>query len=129
MIELSELETPAVVVDLETMDHNLDRAAEYTKSHGLALRPHIKTHKSPVPAREQLDRGAAGLTCATPYEAEIMSDVCDDLLVMYPPVGPRARRLAELARRVRLTVALDSDIAANEMTRAAVTAGRVVRVL
>src|SRR5207237_224177 len=67
MIELSELETPALVVDLETMDHNLDRAAEYAKSHGIALRPHIKTHKSPVLAREQLDRGAAGLTCATPY--------------------------------------------------------------
>jgi len=129
MIELTELETPALVVDLETMDHNLDRAAEYAKSHEIALRPHIKTHKSPLLARQQLDRGASGLTCATPYEAEAMSEVCDDLLVMYPPIGPRALRLAELARRVRLTVALDSEVAANEMSRAAVTAASRVRVL
>ena len=129
MIELTELETPALVVDLETMDDNLDRAAEYAKSHEIALRPHIKTHKSPLLAREQLDRGASGLTCATPYEAEVMSEVCDDLLVMYPPLGRRAQRLARLAERVRLTVALDSEVAANEMSRAAVTAASRVRVL
>ena len=129
MTDFTELETPALVVDLETMDHNLDRAADYAKSHAIALRPHIKTHKSPLLAREQLERGASGLTCATPYEAEVMSEVCDDLLVMYPPLGPRAQRLAQLAKRVRLTVALDSDVAANEMWRAAVGVGSRVRVL
>jgi D-serine deaminase-like pyridoxal phosphate-dependent protein len=130
MIELNELETPALLVDLEKMDRNLDRGAVYAKAHDLALRPHIKTHKSPLLAREQLDRGAAGLTCATPYEAEVMSEVCDDLLVMYPPVGAlRAHRLALLAERVRLTVALDSDVAANDLSRAAADVGSRVRVL
>jgi D-serine deaminase-like pyridoxal phosphate-dependent protein len=130
MIDLDELETPALVVDLDRMQRNLDRAAEYARSHGIALRPHIKTHKSPVLAREQLERGAIGLTCATPHEAEVMSDVCDDLLVMYPPVGAhRASRLAQLAGRVRLTVALDSDVAANDMSRAGVEAGTTVNVL
>ena len=123
-MELNDLETPALVVDLDRMHRNLDRGAAYARQHGIALRPHIKTHKSPLLAREQLERGATGLTCATPYEAEVMSEVCDDLLVMYPPVGAhRARRLAELAERVRLTVALDSETAARDLSHAAAEAG------
>ena len=130
MLDTIHLETPALVVDLARMERNLDRAAAYAREHGIALRPHIKTHKSPRLAREQLGRGAAGLTCATPFEAEVMSDVCDDLLVMYPPVGPRrAARLAALARRVTLTVALDSEAAARELSRATSDAGARVRVL
>lgn len=125
-----ELETPALLVDLDRMERNLDRGAAYAREHGIALRPHIKTHKSPVLALAQLERGAVGLTCATPHEAEVMSEVCDDLLVMYPPVGARrAARLAELALRVQLTVALDSDVAAADLSRAAVSAGSTVRVL
>jgi D-serine deaminase-like pyridoxal phosphate-dependent protein len=130
MTDITELETPALLVDLERMERNLDRAAEYAQRHGIALRPHIKTHKSPALAREQVDRGAVGLTCATPYEAEVMSEATDDLLVMYPPVGPqRASRLAQLAKRVRLTIALDSEIAARDLSRAAVDAGSDVQVL
>lgn len=124
------LETPSLVVDLDRMSRNLDRVAEYARKHGLALRPHIKTHKSPLLARLQLERGAAGLTCATPFEAEVMSEVCDDLLVMYPPVGAtRADRLARVARDVRLTVALDSEVAANELSRAVAVAGSTAHVL
>jgi len=129
-VELAELETPALLVDLDAMERNLDRGASYAREHRIALRPHIKTHKSPLLAREQLKRGAAGLTCATPHEAEVMSEVCDDILVMYPPVGAqRAARLAELALRVQLTVALDSDVAAQDLSRAASRAGATVRVL
>ena len=129
MTDLFELETPALLVDLARMERNLDRAATYAAAHGLALRPHIKTHKSPRVAQEQLRRGAAGLTCATPFEAEVMSDVCDDLLVMYPPVGGRAKRLAALASRVRLMVALDSDVAARDFSRALAESGASARVL
>jgi D-serine deaminase-like pyridoxal phosphate-dependent protein len=130
MVEFEELETPALLVDLDRMKRNLDRAADYARQHGVALRPHIKTHKSPLLAREQLARGAVGLTCATPYEAEVMSEVCDDLLVMYPPVGAqRAARLARIAERAQLTVALDSEAAALELSRAATEAGTTVRVL
>src|SRR6188474_2316997 len=99
------------------MNANLDRGAAYARTHGLSLRPHIKTHKSPFLAREQLRRGAGGVTCATPYEAEVMSEVTDDVLVMYPPVGTqRATRLARLAERVRLTVAFDSEPAASDLS-------------
>jgi D-serine deaminase-like pyridoxal phosphate-dependent protein len=130
MTGLDELETPALVVDLDRMERNLDRVADYAARHRLALRPHIKTHKSPQLAREQIVRGASGVTCATPFEAEVMSDVADDILVMYPPVGARrAERLAEVARRVRLTVALDSAEAAGELSRAAVRMESQVGVL
>lgn len=130
MTALEELETPALVVDLDRMDRNLDRAAEYSRRHRLALRPHIKTHKSPLLAREQLRRGAAGVTCATPFEAEVMSEVTDDILVMYPPVGPlRASRLAQLADRVRLTVALDSEQAVQDFSAATTAVGSRARVL
>jgi D-serine deaminase-like pyridoxal phosphate-dependent protein len=127
--QLSAIETPALVVDLDRLDQNLSRVAEYSASHGLALRPHVKTHKSPLVGAAQLRLGARGLTCATPREAEVMSDVCDDLLVAYPPVGrTRARRLAALPSAVRLIVALDSVDAATEMARAARDARREVGV-
>lgn len=129
MTDLEALETPSLIVELDRMSANLDRGAAYAKQHGLSLRPHIKTHKSPLLAHEQLRRGAGGLTCATPYEAEIMSEVADDILVMYPPVGSqRAKRLAQLAQRRRLTVALDSETAAQDLSRAAAELGSTVRV-
>ena len=121
----NELETPIPLVDLDRLARNLDRAANYATEHRLALRPHIKTHKSPRIAGEQLRRGAVGLTCATPFEAEVMSSVCDDVLVAYPPVGqPRAARLASLADNVKLTVALDSARAVDDIAAAAREADR-----
>ena len=125
----AELETPSPVVDLDRLERNLDRAADYSREHGLALRPHIKTHKSPLLARHQLARGAAGLTCATPFEAEVMSEVADDILLAYPPVGAaRARRIAGLPQRVRVTVALDSARAVADLAAAARAEDRPVSV-
>lgn len=125
-----DLETPIPIVDLDRLTKNLDRMAAYTRQHGLALRPHAKTHKSPVIAAEQVKRGAVGLTCATPREAEVLRVVTTDLLVAYPPVGPRrAARLASLPSDVRLTVALDSLAAAAELARACRPTGREVDVL
>ena len=126
---LSALETPAPLVDLDRLERNLDRLADYTKAHRLALRPHTKTHKSPIVAAQQLRRGAQGVTCATTREAEVMSEVCDDILVAYPPVGAgRLRRLMALPAKVRLTVALDSREAIEDLARAAASAQRPVRV-
>ena len=129
MTSLANLDTPALLVDLDIMERNLARASAYAAEHRLALRPHVKTHKSPHVAARQLALGAAGLTCATPHEAEIMAEVTNDILVAYPPVGAvRAARLAALPAAVRLTVALDSPQAIAEMGRAASDAGRRVSV-
>jgi D-serine deaminase-like pyridoxal phosphate-dependent protein len=129
-MRIDELETPTPVVDLEVLERNLDRMADYTGRHGLGLRPHIKTHKSPRVSAEQLRRGAIGLTCATTQEAEVMAELTDDVLVAYPPVGPaRLARLMTLPRSVRLMVALDSEEAIEGLAQAARAAGRSVRVL
>jgi D-serine deaminase-like pyridoxal phosphate-dependent protein len=119
------LETPAALVDLDRLAHNLDRMAAYCVLHGLALRPHVKTHKSPRIAAEQLRLGAAGLTCATPRELEVMADVCPDLLLAHPAVGAaKVRRVLSLQKDVRLTIAIDSLDAAEPLAEAADAAGR-----
>lgn len=126
---VDELETPAALVDLDRLAHNLDRMAAYCVLHDLALRPHVKTHKSPRIAAEQLRLGAVGLTCATPRELEVMSDACPDLLLMHPPVGAaKIRRVLSLDRNVHLTVAIDSIDAAEPLAEAADAAGREVGV-
>lgn len=123
------LETPVPVVDLDRLERNLQRMAGYTAQHGLALRPHVKTHKSPWIGARQVALGAVGLTCATPHEAEEMSAVADDLLVAYPPVGSaRVNRLVALPESVRLTVALDSAFAVQSLAGAAASGRRRVGV-
>ena len=126
---LHELETPTPVVDLDRMERNLDRAAAYAATHGLAMRPHIKTHKSPRIAAEQIRRGAVGVTCATPREAEVMAEVSDDVLIAYPPVGAaRARRVVSVPDRARVLVALDSPTAIEHLAAAARPVGRTIGV-
>jgi D-serine deaminase-like pyridoxal phosphate-dependent protein len=126
---LDQLETPVPVVDLDRLERNLDRMAAYTGAHHLALRPHTKTHKSPKIGTEQLRRGAVGLTCATPLEAEVMALVCDDILLAYPPVGKaKLRRITSLPEHVKLTVALDSTESAEQLARAAAERGKTVGV-
>jgi D-serine deaminase-like pyridoxal phosphate-dependent protein len=131
MMRLSEVETPALVVDLEILDRNLRRVAEYAGSHGLRLRPHTKTHKSILLAKRQLELGAAGLTVAKVSEAEVMLSAAPaDLLVAFPIVGRgKLARLMQVARRTRVTVALDSAAAARELSEAAGAAGTEVGVL
>ena len=128
METLDSIETPAPVVDLDRLDRNIGKVAAYARSHGLALRPHVKTHKSPRIAAAQVAAGASGLTCATPREAEVMQAASGDLLVAYPPIGPaKAARIARLEAE-RVTIALDSTEAIDAMSRAAVEAGRTVQV-
>ena len=127
---LEQLETPAALVDLDRMAMNLDRMAAYAAVHGLQLRPHVKTHKAPRIAAEQLRLGAVGLTCATVREAEVMSELTDDLLLAFPVIGTtRLRRLMNLSPRVRLTVMLDSARTAVQLAAAADEVGREVHVL
>jgi D-serine deaminase-like pyridoxal phosphate-dependent protein len=127
---LEQLETPAPVVDLDRLAMNLDRMAAYAAVHGLRLRPHVKTHKAPRIAAEQLRLGAVGLTCATVREAEVMAELTDDLLLAFPIAGTtRLRRLMNLPPRVRLTVMIDSQRTAVQLAAAADEVGRDVHVL
>ena len=116
-----ELSTPALTIDLETLERNLDRMASSCRRQEVGLRPHAKTHKTPKVARMQIQHGAVGLTVAKVGEAEVMAEAgLDDILVAYPILGvKKLRRLAMLARWRRIIVSLDSEAAAQELSRAA----------
>lgn len=120
-MRISELETPALLIDLDVMERNLKRVADYAKAHDLRLRPHTKTHKIPALGRMQLEYGAAGLTVAKVSEAEVMiQSGTPDLLVAYPVIGrKKLDRLMEVARKTRVTVSLDSLLAARQLSEAA----------
>jgi D-serine deaminase-like pyridoxal phosphate-dependent protein len=117
----SELSTPALTVDLDVLDRNLDRMAAYCHEHRLALRPHTKTHKTLEVARKQLERGAAGLTVAKVGEAEVMAGAGPpEILVAFPVLGAeKLKRLAVLATARRVLISLDSEATARELSAAA----------
>ena len=118
-MRLSELETPVLTADLDAIERNVFRMQAYCDEHGVALRPHIKTHKLPELARLQLEGGAVGITCQKLGEAEVMADAgIDDILLSFPLVGDaKAERLAALAERVKMTVVGDSAAVARASRR------------
>jgi D-serine deaminase-like pyridoxal phosphate-dependent protein len=128
---LPELETPALLIDLDALETNLAGMAAVAARAGVRLRPHTKTHKSPEIARMQLQAGAVGITCAKLGEAEVMADAgLDDLLIAYPLVGDRKlRRLRDLMDRARVRVSLDSVEVAEGLGRVGRELGRDVEVL
>ena len=128
---VSELDTPALIVDLDVMERNLSAMAEYCRRHKLHLRPHTKTHKIPELAHKQIESGAHGITVAKISEAEVMIDAgLTDLLIAYPIVGQvKTQRLASIAERTSLTVSLDSDEAARGISAAMSERGTSVGIL
>jgi len=103
--------TPRLVVDLDVMQANIDRAAALATERGIRLRPHVKTHKTPEIARRQLAAGAVGITVATIGEAEVFAAAgCNDILIGYPLwIDDSAlHRLRTLAQRVTLAIGCDS---------------------
>jgi D-serine deaminase-like pyridoxal phosphate-dependent protein len=105
------IETPAVVVDADVLDGNIARTAALARERGLALRPHVKTHKIPEIAALQLAAGAVGLTVATIGEAEVFVDAgASDVFVAYPlwASAAKAARLDALRSSARIAVGVDS---------------------
>ncbi|MFQ5741060.1 MAG: alanine racemase [Acidobacteriota bacterium] len=119
-VRIEELDTPALIIDLDVMERNLQRMAEYCRRHNLKLRPHTKTHKTPELARRQLEGGAIGITVAKIGEAEVMVGAgLNDILLAYPVIGAsKSNRLAALLERARVSVSLDSREAAGWVSQA-----------
>lgn len=130
-MKIEELETPAVVVDMDILEANLARVVDYARSHGLRLRPHTKTHKIPAIAKMQVKAGCHGITVAKSTEAEVMAGAgLDDILVAYPILVPeKAKRLAALAVTHRILVAIDSLMAAQVLSEAASAASSTIGLL
>lgn len=128
---LDTLDTPTVVIDLERAERNIAKAQAYCDQHGLALRPHIKTHKLPYFAHKQVAAGAVGITAQKVSEAEVMAAAgIEDILITYNLMGgTKIERLARLARLTKVSVGLDNEVALEAVAAAAKRAGEQLGVL
>jgi D-serine deaminase-like pyridoxal phosphate-dependent protein len=126
-------DTPVVTIDLDIMEANIRRLQAYCDAHGIANRPHIKTHKIPEIARRQLAAGATGITCQKLGEVAVMLDAgLRDILITYNVLGAaKVRRLRALADHpgARLAVAIDDLAVARALSEVFADAADPLRVL
>ena len=121
----AEIDTPALLLDKPKLERNIKRMAEFAAGGPAKLRPHAKTHKCVEIAKLQLDAGAVGITCAKVGEAEALADGgIPDILIANEIIGPlKIARLVELARRCKVTVAVDDSGNVRRLSEATVAAG------
>ena len=107
--EVDEIDTPALLIDLDVMERNIETMSAFFKTTEAHLRPHAKTHKCPMIAHKQLEAGAIGITCAKLGEAEVMIEAgIRNVLVANEIVGePKVTRLVNLAKHSDIIVAVD----------------------
>ena len=130
-MKIDDLDTPALIVDLDTLEANLKRMASLAEVAAVALRPHIKTHKSIHIAQMQIDAGAVGITCAKLGEAEVMAKSgINNILVAYPIWGKsKIERLLNLHKRVSIHTSLDSLEVAKALSDAFAAQNRRLEIL
>ncbi len=130
-MHIDELETPVAIVDLDRLEANILRFQAYLDQHGIANRPHIKTHKIPEIAHMQLAGGAVGITCQKLGEAEVMAQAgIKDIFLPYNILGAaKLERLTHLVRRVHMSVTADSETTVRGLATAMQRAGLTLPVL
>lgn len=127
---LSSLRTPTVLIDRARALRNIDRMQAAASARGIKLRPHAKTHKSPLIAQWQIDRGAIGICCAKLGEAEVFADAgVRDIRLPYPINPINADRVIALLDRTRLSFIVDHAEVARQWSQAMTAAGKQVDVL
>src|SRR6201986_2724896 len=126
-----EYGTPVAVVDMVRVERNLARIQATCDEAGVANRPHIKTHKSPVLAKLQIAAGARGITCQKLGEAKVMADAgVDDILISYNLIGEeKMARLGALQTKASMTVAADNSVVIAGLPQAAAMSGRPLSVV
>lgn len=126
-----ELDTPALLIDLDKMESNIQTMADYFKTVNAALRPHLKTHKTPMLAHKQIAAGAIGITCAKLGEAEaVIHAGIRDVLVANQILGrQKIARLVNLAKQSEIMVAVDNAQNVTDISEAAAAKGVTVRIL
>jgi len=127
MPPVTDLDTPAVTVRLDIVERNIRRVHDHLARHGIANRPHVKTHKIPDLGRLQMAAGAVGITCQKLGEVEVFADagVADDVLLTFNVLGrAKIERLLRLSRQLkRLAVVFDNDVVARSLAEGARAAG------
>ena len=126
-----DLDTPALLVDLDRVERTIAEMAAFFRGHGVGWRPHTKGQKVPEIAHLELEAGALGITCAKLGEAEVMADAgVRDILIANQVVGrQKAERLAALLERADVVVAVDSIANGEELGAAAHARGKRLRVI
>ena len=117
---VAAIDTPALVIDLDAMERNLARMAAFARERGLRLRPHAKMHKSAVIAQLQIDAGAVGVCVQKLGEAEALADAgIADIFISNEIVDPaKLARVAALAARIELAIAVDSALGVDRLAAA-----------
>lgn len=130
-LPVSELDTPALLIDLVPLQENIDRMAAHFRARGIAWRPHGKAFKCPAIAHLLRRAGAIGVTVAKVSEAEVMAaGGIDDILIAHLVVGhSKAARLAALQRQADVKVTVDHPIQVAPLAQAAREAGTTIGVL
>nr|WP_280951630.1 D-TA family PLP-dependent enzyme [Phyllobacterium endophyticum] len=130
-LKLSEIDTPAVLIDVDRAEENMRRFQTYADVHNIAVRPHIKTHKLPLFAKRQLELGAVGITCQKLGEAEVMADAgLTNIFLPYNIIGKtKLDRLLALNERVELAVTADSEFTVRGLSEAFKNAAAPLTVL
>jgi D-serine deaminase-like pyridoxal phosphate-dependent protein len=129
-MRITELPTPQVLVDTNRLAANLDGMQRAASAHGLSLRPHAKTHKSPAIARLQIERGATGICCAKVGEAEVFAaEGILDIRLPYPVHPSNASRILRMMERARVSIIVDHEAVARAWAEAMRRAGRTLEVL
>lgn len=128
---IDEIETPALLIDLDAMEANLAAMSEFFSKLPAKLRPHAKTHKCPAIAHKQLDAGAIGITCAKVSEAEVMinAGIKDVLIANQVVQKSKIERLVGLSRHSNAIVACDSPENARDLSAAARAFGARLNVI
>src|SRR5215468_13668 len=126
-----EYGTPCAVIDLDKVERNIARIQAACEAAGVANRPHIKTHKSPMLAKMQVAAGARGITCQKLGEAEVMADAgIDDILISYNLLGEeKMARLGALQGKADMTVAADNSVVIAQLPQAAAASGHPLSVV
>src|SRR4029077_6972864 len=129
-MQITEIPTPAVLVDTPKLTRNLSRMQSAANARGRRLRPRAKTHKSPKIAALQIERGAVGVCCAKLGEAEVFADAgITDIRLPYPVNPANAARLIALMDRASMSTIVDHLDVARGWSDAMRRAGRVLDVL
>ena len=127
----SDLETPALCLDIAVYRRNVERITSYLRDRGVAWRPHMKGQKAPELATQALAAGAIGVTCATVYEAEVMASAgVASILIGNQIAGDRkTRRLARLEQQASVIAATDSAVHLAQLASAAAAEGTTIPVV
>lgn len=128
---MDKVSTPALIIDHDQMQKNIETMAQFTKDNNVSLRPHVKTHKSPIIGQMQLDAGASGICVARVGEAEVFAqNGFDNILIANQVIDiNQIKRLVDLNKKALVRSCVDSEKNVTDLNKYALEEGIVLEVV